>query len=203
MVQHFVIVYLLQNFTFACNFAVDSTPMSNLNQTPGLLQEYSRYLASKELDEAKKAIKEINDLITSEINAGWELRRFADDLLRKDGCSEKSIPVYIAAASLFKKQGDLMWMSWCVGGGWKKTGIHAANVKMIERDVTMKQVVKYHVIPIMHGVKNQLLEVTSVSENVKSEGMSLVLEYIARSEELVHEDKAEEVEMKESKCIVV
>jgi len=61
---------------------------------------------------------------------------------------------------------------------------------MIERDVTMKEVVKRHVIPLMHDVKNQMLEMTSLSDKVKCFYMSLVLESIALSEELVDDDVA-------------
>ena len=35
-------------------------------------------------------------------------------------------------------------------------GMYEANMRMIERDVTMKEVVKRHVIPLMHDVKNLL-----------------------------------------------
>ena len=111
--------------------------------------------------------------------------RFANDLLNKADRFEESVPVWFAAASLFKKKGDLWMMSYCVGGGdvlrrrrylqampwcvsdggWR--GMHEANKRMIERDVTMKDVVKRHVIPLMHDIKNQMLEVTSVSEEVK------------------------------------
>jgi len=50
--------------------------------------------------------------------------------------------------------------------------------------------VKRHVIPLMHDVKNQMLEMTSVSDKVKFEYMSRVLGYIALSEELVDDDVA-------------
>jgi len=60
--------------------------------------------------------------------------------------------------------------------------MHETNKKMIENDVTMKEVVKHHVIPLMHDVKNHILEVTSVSEGTKCCWMSHVLEYIASSE---------------------
>jgi len=63
----------------------------------------------------------------------------------------------------------------------------------------MKEVVKRHVIPLMHDVKNQMLEMTSVSEKDKCEGMSSVLEYIARSEELVDDDEAAKEAREESK----
>ena len=75
--------------------------------------------------------------------------------------------------------------------GWNMWGgMYGANMRMIERDVTMKDVVKRHVIPLMHDIKNQMLEVTSVSEGDKCEDMCLVLEYIAESEELVDDDVA-------------
>ena len=69
-------------------------------------------------------------------------------------------------------------------------GMHWANKRMIERDVTMKEVVKRHVIPLMHDVKSQMLEMTSVSDIDKCKYMSEVLEYIARSEGLVDDDVA-------------
>jgi len=68
--------------------------------------------------------------------------------------------------------------------------MHGANKKMIERDVTMKEVVKRHMIPLMHDVKNQMLEMTSVREKVKCERMSSVLDSIALSEALVDDDVA-------------
>ena len=68
--------------------------------------------------------------------------------------------------------------------------MYVANRRMIARDVTMKEVVKRHVIPLMHDVKNQMLEMTSVSDKVKFEYMSRVLGYIALSEELVDDDVA-------------
>ena len=80
-------------------------------------------------------------------------------------------------------------MGSCVGVRWWD-GMHWANMRMIERDVTMKEVVKRHVIPLMHDVKNQMLEMTSVSDKVKCFYMSRVLESIARSEELVDDDVA-------------
>ena len=187
-------------------------------QVPGLLQEYKGCLATRKFDEAEKINKEINSFITNEINTtGLELWRFADHLLHdqlklrsnaarltvymhKAARIEESIPVYFAAASLFKKERDLVWMGLCVGSElvscgsgvdddeWR--GMLGANMRMIIRDVTMKEVVKRHVIPLMHDIKNQMLEVTSVSEKYKYEEISRVLRYIARSEELVDDDVA-------------
>jgi len=68
--------------------------------------------------------------------------------------------------------------------------MHGANMRMIARDVTMKNVVKRHVIPLMHNIKNQMLEVTSVSEEDKCMFMSEVLRSISESEELVDDDVA-------------
>jgi len=76
-----------------------------------------------------------------------------------------------------------------------------ANKWMIERDVTMKEVVKRHVIPLMHDVKNQMLEMTSVSDKDKCEYMSWVLGYIALSEELVDDDVAAMEAREESRRI--
>ena len=194
--------------TVSCDFSETSSSLQALNQVPGLLQEYKSCLATRKFDKAKKINKEINYLITNEINTtGRELRRFADDLLNKDDCFEESIPVYFAAASLFKKEGDLMRMCscvlvmrWCVGyAGWD--GMHGANRRMIERDVTMKEVVKRHVIPFMHDVKSQMLEMTSVSDKDKCECMSWVLEDIAESEELVDDDVAAMEAREESRRI--
>jgi len=164
-------------------------------QVPGLLQEYKGCLATRKFDEAEKINKEINYFITNEINTtGWELRSFAHDLLNEADRIEESVPVYFAAASLFKKKGDLEGMSDCVGDygdvRWSWRGMHAANERMIERDVTMKDVVKRHVIPLMRDIKNQMLEMTSVSEEDKCWCISWVLRYIARSEELVDDDVA-------------
>jgi len=175
-----------------------SSPLQNLSHVPSLLQEYKSCLATRKFDEAKKTNKEIHCLITNEINTtGWELKRFADDLVTKADCLEECVPVYFAAASLFKKEGNLEWMGMCVDL-WG--GIYAANKRMIERDVTMKEVVKRHMIPLMHEVKSQLLEATSVSEEVKCEGMSWVLDYIAESEGLVDDDDAAKEAMKESEA---
>ena len=164
-------------------------------QVPGLLQEYKGCLATRKFDEAEKINKEINDFITNEINTtGGELWRFADHLLHKARHFEESVPVYFAAASLFKKEGNLGGMRSCVGGGgggvsrWR--GIYEANERMIKRDVTMKDVVKRHVIPLMRDIKKQMLEMTSVSEEDKCWWMNHVLQYIAMSEELVDDDVA-------------
>ena len=116
----------------------------------------------------------------------------------KADCFEESIPVFFAAASLFKKEGDLMGMGRCVVG-FVWGGMRVANKRMIEHDVTMKEVVKRHVIPLMHDVKNQMLEMTSVSDKDKCDCMSLVLEYIARSEELVGDDVAANKTWEESR----
>ena len=73
-------------------------------------------------------------------------------------------------------------MRYCVGGDdeWPGgEGMHGANKRMIVRDVTMKDVVKRHVIPLMHDIKNQMLKVTSVSEEDKCRFMSWVLRCIA------------------------
>ena len=159
-------------------------------QVQGLLQEYKGCLATRKFDEAEKINKEINDFITNEINTrGEELMSFADDLLNKADCFEETIPVYFAAASLFKKEASLMLMSLCVGDEWWK-GIHGANMRMIERDIMMMDVVKRHVIPLMHDIKNQMLELTSASEKVKCWCMSQVLGYIVWSEKLVGDDVA-------------
>jgi len=99
--------------------------------------------------------------------------------------------VSFSAASLLKKEGDWARMSVCIGG------MRDANKRMIERDDTMKEVVKRHVIPLMHDVKNQMMEVTSVSEKDKCEEMIWVLHYIARSEEFVDDDEAAKEAMKE------
>jgi len=178
----------ITQLTVSCNFSETSSSLQELNQVPSLLQEYKSCLATRKFDEAKKTNKDINYLITNEINAtGEELLSFARVLLRA-GCIEESIPVFLAAASLFNKEGYLMGMSWCFSGGG---GMHTANWRMIARDVTMKEVVKRHVIPLMHDVKNQMLEMTSVSDKDKCfYYMSLVLGYIARSEELVDDDVA-------------
>jgi len=175
-------------------------------QVQSLLQEYKGCLATRKFDEAEKINKEINDFITNEFNTtGWELRRFAEDLVDKADRFEESIPVYFAAASLFKKEGNLEGMSDCVGDGFvlwpgvmirigrRKdwTGMRGANRRMIARDVTMKDVVKRHVIPLMRDIKNQMLEVTSVSEEYKCKFyMSRVLDFIAWSEKLVDDDVA-------------
>jgi len=151
-------------------------------QVPGLLQKYKGCLATRNFDEAEKINKEINYFITNEINTTREmLEGFADDLDEADRF-EESIPVYFAAASLFEKEGRLGAMKW--------GGMHGANKKMIARDDVMKEVVKRHVIPLMHDIKNQMLEVTSVSENSKCRWLSLVLEYISDSEALVGNDAA-------------
>jgi len=170
-------------------------------QVLGLLQEYKGCLATRKFDEAETINKEINYFITNEINTtGWELRRFADDLLNNADRFEESIPVYFAAASLYKKEGDLVGMRLCVGdccfvGGWRGNvggwrGIREANMGMIKRDITMKDVVKRHVIPLMHDIKNQMLEMTSESEKDKCWLMRRVLEYIAESQKLVDDDVA-------------
>ena len=159
-------------------------------QVPGLLQEYKGCLATRKFDEAEKINKEINYFITNEINTrGGELMRFADDLYKADRF-EESVPVYFAAASLFKKEGSLVGTSSCVGGGVWRPGMRGVNKRMIARDVTMKDVVKRHVIPLMRDIKNQMLEVTSVSEKVKCMCMKWVLGYIAMSEELAGDDVA-------------
>jgi len=164
-------------------------------QVPGLLQEYKGCLATRKFDEAEKINKEINDFITNEINTtGRELKDFAEDLVVKADRFEESIPVYFTAASLYKEgnlERRMEGMRRCVGGGWWWGGIHGANRRMIARDVTMKDVVKRHVIPLMHDIKNQMLGVTSVSEKVKCGLMSRVLEYIAESEKLVRDDESE------------
>ena len=79
--------------------------------------------------------------------------------------------------------------------------MHGANRKMIKRDVTMKDVVKRHMIPLMRDIKNQMLEVTSVSEEDKDkcECMSWVLRFIAESEELVDDDVAANKAWEESR----
>jgi len=170
-------------------------------QVPGLLQEYKGCLATRKFDEAKKINKEVNYFITNEINTtGDELLYFAVDLLHNAHRFEESIPVYFAAASMFKKNGDLMRMSRCVGGTVDGLpGMHEANEGMIARDVTMKDVVKRHVISLMRDIKNQMLEVTSVSEGDKCRCMSWVLEYIAMSEELVDDDVAAHEAWEESR----
>ena len=148
----------------------------------------------------KKINKEINYFITNEINTtGWELWSFADDLLFKADRFEESIPVYFAAASLFKKKGRLDMMRYCVDGAVWRSGMHGANMGMIERDVTMKDVVKRHVIPLMRDIKNQMLEVTSESEEYKCRFMSQVLRSIAMSEELVGDDVAANKAREESR----
>jgi len=168
-------------------------------QVPGLLQEYKGCLATRKFDEAEKINKEINYFITNEINTtGLELWRFAHDLLRKAYRCEESVPVYFAAASLFKKEGDLEMMRYCVEGVGLWKGMHGANMGMIARDVTMKDVVKRHVIPLMRDIKNQMLEMTSVSED-KCRFMSEVLRCIAESEELVDDDVAAMVAREESR----
>ena len=175
---------------------------------PNLVQDYKHCLSTRKFDEAKRNNKEINYFIANMINTtGYELWRFADDLMMNAGRFEESIPIYFAAASLYKKERDLREMSWCVGGGYEDDGkrdgsrvwkgMHGANVKMIERDGTMKEVVKHHVIPLMHNVKEQMLELTSVSDKDKYWWVSWVLEYIALSEELLDDDKAAEETMKE------
>jgi len=99
----------ITQLTVSCNFSETSSSLQELNQVPSLLQEYKSCLATRKFDEAKKINKEINYLITNEINTtGWELYRFADDLVWKADCFEESIPVFFAAASLFKKEGNLM-----------------------------------------------------------------------------------------------
>ena len=188
----------ITQLTVSCNFSETSNSLQELNQVSILLQEYKSCLATRKSDEATKTNKEINYLITNEINTtGWELRSFANDLLLK-GCFEESIPVYFAATSLFKKEGNLEGMCMCVGvDGWG--GMHGANRGMIERDVTMKEVVKRHVIPLMHDVKNLMSKMTSVSEKDKCGWMSQVLDYIAWSEEVVGDDVAAKEAWEESK----
>ena len=179
--------------TVTCNFSETSSSLQELSQVPSLLQEYKSCLATRKFDEGKKINNEINYLITNEINTtGWDLIHFADNLLFKADFFEESIPVFFAAASLCEKNEDIGGMSTCIGFRWDIGwgGMYGANKRMIERDVTMKEVVKRHVIPLMHHVKNQMLEMTSVSDSDKLFEMSLVLECIAGSEELVDDDVA-------------
>jgi len=191
----------MTQLTFFCHFAADSTPPGKLCEIPSLLQEYKNFLATRKFDEAEKTNKVIHSLITNEISTtGDELRRFATELLNA-GRYEESIPVYFAAAFLYTKE-DLWGMRYCVGVGWDghgSAGILGASLKMIGRDVAMKEVVKCHVIPLMHDVKNQMLEMTSVSEKDKSWWMSQVLERIARSAKLVDDDEAAKEALKESR----
>jgi len=196
-----LITYLMYitKLTFSCLFSANSTPPKSLMQVPSLLQEYKGCLATRKFDEAEKISKEINYFITNEINTtAFELWRFAYDLLQEAGCIEESVPVWFVAASLYKKEGDLQWMGWCVGD-WYVGGMYEANITMIKRDVTMKDVVKRHVIPLMRDIKNQMLEVTSVSEKDKCEWMSHVLEFIAMSDELVDDDVAAKEAREESR----
>ena len=193
----------IAQLTVSCIFSETSSSLQELNQVPSLLQEYKSCLATRKFDEAKKINKEINDLITNEINTtGEELWNFADGLQWRADRFEESIPVLFATASLFKKEGNLYDMSWSVGYGgyavpWE--GMHGAIRSMIERDVTMKEVAKHHVIPLMHDVKNQMLEMTSVSEKDNCERMSWVLACIAVSEELIDDDVAAKEAREESK----
>ena len=184
----------ITKLTFSSLFSANSTSPKNLMQVPGMLQEYKGCFATRKFDEAEKINKEINYFITNEINTtGWELWRFADDLLINADRFEESIPVYFASASLFKKEGYLDGMSSCF------EGMHGANMMMIERDVTMKEVVKRHVIPLMHDIKNQMLEMTSESETAKCGLMSHVLAGIAWSDELVDDDVAAKEAWEESR----
>ena len=193
--------YVLYKTYFVCHFLDYYATPENFSQVPNFLQEYKRCLANKKFDEAKKTNKEINCLITNEIKTtGWELMSFAEDLVRKADRFEESIPVYFAAASLFKKEGNSVRMSECVGDDEWGEGIHGANMRIVQRDVTMKEVVKYHVIPLMHDVKKQMLEVTSVSEKDKCWAMMLVHEAIAWSEKLVDDDQAAKKALKESRA---
>ena len=183
----------ITQLTVSCNFSETSSSLQELNQVPSLLQEYKSCLATRKFDEAKKINKEINYLITNEINTtGWDLINFADNLLFKADFFEESIPVFFAAVSLCEKNEDIAGMSTCIGFRWNVGwgGMYGANKGMIERDVTMKEVVKRHVIPLMHDVKNQMLETTSVWDLENSLEMRSVLECIAWSEELVDDDVA-------------
>jgi len=108
-------------------------------QVPGLLQEYKGCLATRKFDEAEKINKEINDFITNEINTtGKELKDFAEGLLFEADRFEESIPVYFAAASLFKKKGNLEFMRYCVGW-WcverNRCGENAQWVEHVGRNV--------------------------------------------------------------------
>ena len=195
-------IYSMQitQFTIYFDFAANSTFPRSLSQVPCLLQEYRRYLATKNFDDAKKTNKEINYLITRGIYSGEsELVSFANDLLLKDNRCEECISVYCAAASLYKTEGYLGRMALCVGGGGLlgRDGIHRANKMMIERDITLKKVVKCHVIPLMHDIKSLMLEVPSASEEDICWWMVYVLEYISASEELVDDDEAAKAAMKE------
>ena len=179
-------------------------------QVPALLHEYKGCLATRKFDEAEKINKEINDFITNEINTtGRKLKRFAHDRLFKADRFEESIPLFFAAASLHKKERMLQWMSECVGVRCEVWwgGMHKVNKKMIARDVTMKDVVKRHVIPLMHDIKNQMLEVTSASEEYKCEhrvknisASTWVFGYIAESEELVGDHVAAHEAWEESRA---
>jgi len=176
-----------QNSTYVfCQFADDFTSPANLNQVQTLLEKYKSCLATRKLDEAKKTSEGINSVITNGMNTtGMELLSFAQDQLKNGRC-EESIPVFFAAASMFHKEGDLMRMSCCLGA----KGIQGANTKIIKCDATMKDVVKRHVIPLMHDVRNLMLQVTTASEKDKSWWMGQVLEYIAYSAQLVDDHEA-------------
>ena len=103
----------ITQLTVSCNFSETSSSLQELNEVPSLLQKYKSCLATRKFVKAKKTNKEINYLITNEINTpGEELWSFAEDLLLKADCFEESIPVYFAAASLLKKEGNLVMMIW-------------------------------------------------------------------------------------------
>jgi len=195
--KHLFYAYVLHNLLLFCRFSDTSSSAENLSQVPSLLQNYKSCLATRKFGEAKKTNKEIHYFIINEITiTARELWSFAEDLLKKADCFEESIPAYFAAASLFEKEGNLWRMCECVGGILRR-GMHRANMGMIERDVTMKEVVKRHVIPLMHYVKNQMLEVTSESMEDKCKWMWEVLFCIAQSEKLVGDYEAAEEACKE------
>jgi len=159
------------------------------NELPKLLKNYKDCAETGTKDEAKKIIRDITLIFENEGNTtGKELWEHACELRKAEQYLE-SVALFRASASLFKNESDgettLDSMKWCV---WEML---VANRGMIKTDERLKQVVKDHVIPLMHDIKVDMERVTSVDEETKCEKVVQVLWWIGVNESEIGELRSE------------
>lgn len=161
--------------------------LERLDQVPSLNKKYSHWLETGKWDEAKQTLVRITCLITEEINAAGSDLQSLGDLVRRKDCHE-AILLYFASASSWKSVGTLRGMKACVEKLWE------VNKTMVERSHRAKGLVKYHVIPLMHDIKEDMLLVPEKNKEEKCEFEVKAFHCIAKSYIMVDEQStAEEI----------
>ena len=169
---------------------------SNISVAQNFFETYKNSIKSRKYEEATKIKTQLTDLVENNIDTTAKDMKLFGIKLRKDKLFLESILIFDSASTLSKiiknPENKLKIIQDCVDG-MKRT-----NIAMIEEHPDMKEVVKDHVIPLMHDKLHYIDSTSSVSEQYKCLQVSWVLHYIEFSQGRVDQLKEAEQTQREA-----